>query len=272
MAKAFGGMGMGAAAAPRMTTNGSPGGIRPMPRPANLGGIETERAPARQGGFLAQQFGPQGSEHRYEMAMEMLKAAMTGAAGSNSPALAFLTPLLGSAIGAKATDMRDKYVGDQQRQMTEGLLGGPLNPQAQQAMEVLNNPDAPDYLRQIAATMFKQNAVPVGGVAPSSRRSSGGGGGRGSGGGRPSGGGSKPTRLTYIMRDPDGIIRGYNPATGKREVVQNADAPPVAAPAAAAAGAAPVTPLAQPALPADPKPMPSDPTDDAALLQKYGVN
>lgn len=257
MAKAFGGMGGRAAPAPMTTTNGSPGGIRPMPRPAGLGGIEVDRSGPKQG-FLAGQFGPQGSSTRYEMAMELVKAAMSGAAGSNSPALAFLAPIIGSAVGAKASKLRDDAVASEQDAMTEALLGGNLNPQAQQALEVLNNPNAPDYLKQIAATMFKKNAVPVGQMAAPARRSSGG--SRRSSGG---GGGAKPTRLTYISRDPDGVVRGYNAATGKREPIGNSDAAPAAAQPAAASLPAPP---ADPVLPRDPSTM-----NDDEFLKNLGV-
>lgn len=256
MAKPFGGLGGRAAAAPMMTNNGSPGGVRPMPRPAGLGGVEVEAAPKPAGGFLAQQFGPQGSDARYEMAMQMLQSAMSGAAGSNSPALAFLAPIIGSVTSAKLAGQREQYVGSEAQKMTEGLLGGQLNPQAQQALDVLNNPNAPDYLKQIASTMFKQNAVPFGQTAPSGKRSSG-------GSRRSSGGGasSRPQKLTYISRDPDGVVRGYNAATGKREVVENADAAPAAA--------QPVAP-ALPPPPTDPV-LPRDPvlSADDDLINKY---
>jgi hypothetical protein len=162
MPKAFG----GAAARPVMTANGSPGGVRPMPRPEGLGGMDVSQSTAKRGVGLMGQMTPE----RYDMAMQMLQSAMSGAAGSNSPALAFLTPIIGGLTGAKLQDKRDAAMSEQQRAMTEGLLGGNLSPQAQQALEVLNNPNAPDYLKSIAATMFKQNAVPVGQMAAPARR------------------------------------------------------------------------------------------------------
>jgi hypothetical protein len=259
MPKAFGGMRGNAAPIP--ATNGTPGGIRPRPRPEGLGGVEVEQQP----GFLARQFGAQGSDARYEMAMQMLQAAMAGAQGSNSPALAFLAPIIGATTGAKLEQQRSQYLGGQAEQMTTGLLGGPLNPQAQQALEVLNNPNAPDYLKQIASTMFKQNAVPVGQMAP---RSSGGGGQRRSSGGGSKGGGgggSKPVRYTYITRDPDGVVRGFNPQTGMREPIKNSDAAP--APVVTQASAALPPNPQEPQLPADPANM----TDDE-FLKAVGVN
>lgn len=232
--------------------------------PAGRAGIDYEAAPRqqRQGGFLAQHFGPQGSETRYKMAMDMLQSAMSGAQSSGSPALAFLAPLMGAVVGAKATSLRDQYVQDEQATMTDALFGGPLNAQAQQALSVLSNPNAPDYLKQIAATMFKKNAVPVGQMAAPAKQSS----GRKSSS-RGGSGSTRPQKLTYIMRDPDGVIRGYNAATGKREVVQNADAAPTATPASA-----PVAP-SLPAPPADPT-IPRDPSlmNDDEFLNALGVN
>lgn len=248
MAKMF-----GSSAAPAVTANGSPGGIRPMPRPAGMGGIEVERAPQQQGGFLARQFGPQGSDTRYEMAMQLLQSAMSGAQGSNSPVMAFLAPLLGSAIGAKVSKQRDDYVGAQQQEMTEGLLGGPLSPQAQQALDVLNNPDAPSHLKTIAAAMFKQNAVPVGQMEKPARRSSG------------------PGRLVgeYNIngvihgRDRNGVLHPYKTADG-----QHAGQSPAARPATVTPAAAPAPAL--PAPPPDPV-MPRDPviSADDDLINKY---
>jgi len=253
MPKAFG----GAAARPAMTANGSPGGIRPMPRPEGLGGVELSQGTAKRGGLMGQM-----TPERYDMAMQMLQSAMSGAAGSNNPALAFLAPIIGGITGSKLQDKRDAAVSEQQRAMTEGLMGGPLNPQAQQAMEVLNNPDAPAYLKTIAAAMFKQNAVPVGQMAQPARRAGGSGSRSGGGGGKPAGGG-RPQKLTYISRDPDGVVRGYNAATGKREVVPNADTAP--APASASPAARSLPPL-----PADPV-LPRDPATggDDDLINKY---
>ena len=209
MPKAFGG-----SQAPMTTTNGSPGGIRPMPRPAGLGlgGVEASNGGARQG-FMGQM-----TPERYDMAMQMLQSAMSGAAGSNNPALAFLAPIVGGITGAKLQDKRDAVVGAEQKAMTEALLGRQISPQAQEAMDVLNNPNAPDYLKDIALSMVKGGGVPFGRGSGSSERS----GGRSRSKSR-GGGGTRPTRLTYISRDPDGVVRGYNSATGKREPIPNSD-------------------------------------------------
>lgn len=245
MAKAFGGSRTAAA------TNGTPGGIRPMPRPAGLGGVEVEKAP-RQGWM-----GPMTSD-RYDMAMNLLGSAMSGASGSPSPALQFLAPILGAMTGTKLADKRDDAVRSEQAAMAQGLLGDTISPQVQQAMDVLNNPDAPDYLKSIALSMVKGGGVPFGRGSGSSERS----GGRSRSKSR-GGGGTRPTRLTYISRDPDGVVRGYNSATGKREPVPNSDE---TSPTADAGSDLP----SLPALPPDPI-IPGDrfgATDDE-LINKY---
>lgn len=215
MAKGLFGMGGGQ---PRTTNNGSPGGIRPMPRP--IPGAEAG-AGQRGQGPLAGYLGPQGSERRADMAMEFLKAAMSSAGQSGSPILQLLTPLVGGVIGARTEKLREDRRAADANAMTESILGpNGLSPAAKRAAEVMNNENAPEYLRAIAKKQF--DAAMAGQGAPAPARAGGGGGG--------SGGAGRPPRLTYIARDPDGVVRGYNPATGKREVVPNADAP-AAAPA-----------------------------------------
>jgi hypothetical protein len=233
MPKSFGGT-TAATAAPSQP--------RPMPRPADLGGAMSGQPAAQSNGI----FGSQPSMAGYENALEMLKSAMQGAAASNSPALAFLTPIIGSMTGAKINDKMTALQKQQGDQMTQGLLGGGLSDRAQSALDVLQNPDAPAYLKSIASSMFNNETKQTVDGAPKARRSS----GRSS-----SSGSSRPARLTYIARDPDGITRGYNAATGKREVVPNADAP--------APAALPVPPDT-PSMPADPSTL----TDDE-LLGRY---
>lgn len=235
-----------------VTANGSPGGIRPMPRPGGLAGMEVEQAPRQ--GF----FGPM-TDERYEMGMQFLQNAMSAAQGSQSPAISFLTPFLSAVVGGRMNAKRDQAQATDQMKMTEGLLGQPMNEQARKALEVLNNPNAPDYLKDIARTMFKDSMAPLDTPKP---RSGGGGRARSSGGG-----GARPPRLTYISRDPDGVIRGYNAATGKRERVPNADEP-----AASPAAPTPTNPAPPPLPPLPPDPMlPSDPggSEDDDLINKY---
>jgi len=163
---------------------------------------------AAQPGILASMFGAQGSAPRYDATMQLLAQAMSGAQGANSPILSFLAPIASAVIGGRAEKMRSDTQAQAATDMASGLLGdGAQTPQVQQALSVLQNPDAPDYLKSIATTMLKGSS-PIGG------------GGRR----RSSGGGARPSKLTYIRMDEDGVVRGYNPATGQREVVPNADA------------------------------------------------
>lgn len=190
MAKGLFGMGGGA---PRMTNNGSPGGIRPMPRPA--AGAEAAAGQPRNGP-LASYLGPQGSETRADMAMEFLKAAMAAAPGSGSPALQFLTPLLGGMIGARTEKLREDRKAAEVSAMTDSILGpNGMSPAAKRALDVMNNENAPDYLRAIAKKQFDAAMSQTGGAAP--RRSSGGGSG---GGAAPSGG--KPAARPRVYGAP----------------------------------------------------------------------
>lgn len=168
MAKALFGMGGGA---PRMTSNGSPGGVRPMPRPA--AGVA---AAAGAGGNrpLSDYLGPRGSDLRTDMALEMLKAAMASAQGTNSPVLQFLTPVIGSMMGARAERLRSDARAAEVSAMTESVLGpNGMSPAAKRALDVMNNENAPDYLRAIAKKQFDAAMVPID-SAPVRRGGSGG--------------------------------------------------------------------------------------------------
>jgi hypothetical protein len=161
------GFGQGGAA-PLTTNNGSPGGIRPMPRPDNLG------QPAPAGGAMSGFLGPKGSEARYDMAMQLLASAMSSAQGSNSPLLSFLAPIATSVIGARAEKVRDDARASEVSAMTESILGpNGLNTEARKALEIMNNPDAPDYLKSMARSRFDAATKPA--SAPARRRSGGGG-------------------------------------------------------------------------------------------------
>jgi len=142
-----------------------------MPKPIGIGGIgpKSQPAPAPAGGGW---MGGRGSPARYDMTMQMLKSAMGAAQGTTSPLLALLAPIATSLIGARATKLYDDRRAADASAMTESLLGpAAATPQARAALDVLNNPDAPDYLKGIASTMIKQATMPTRTSAP--RRSSG---------------------------------------------------------------------------------------------------
>lgn len=178
MAKGLFGMGGGG---PRMTNNGSPGGIRPMPRPTP----GAMAAPV--GGPLARVFGAPGSDMRSDMALEMLKAAMASAPQSGSPALQFLAPLVGGLSSARIEQRRADARAAEVSAMTDSVLGPQgLSPAAKRALDIMNNENAPDYLKKLAEKQFERETAGVGAAAP--RR-----GGGGGGGGKPSAGESTGT-------------------------------------------------------------------------------
>jgi hypothetical protein len=138
-------------------------------------GIAGGTAP-RAGGALGGIFGDQQDPARFEASLAMLQNAMSGAQGSNSAALSFLAPILGAMIGPKIEAKRDAAKARQAATLTETLLGpGGLSPSAQRALDVMNNPNTPDYLQSIAATMFKSGVQsPVSSRTRTSGPSSGG--------------------------------------------------------------------------------------------------
>lgn len=171
MAKGLFGMGGGA---PRTTNNGSPGGVRPMPRPV----AGAEPAAGAQPGFLGRFLGPQsaaGMERRTDMAMEMLRAAMSSAGSSGSPALQFLTPILSSVIGSSLATKNDQAKASQASAMTDSVLGpNGMSPAAKRALDVMNNPNSPDFLRRsaekflqnLAKDNFENGPVPIDSASP----------------------------------------------------------------------------------------------------------
>lgn len=135
---------------------GAAGGGMPAPRP--------------------QPFGSRGSQERYDLTMQMISQAMNTAQGSTNPLVALLTPLASAAIGARATKLREDEKAKNVTAMTETMLGpNGLSPRAQAALDVMNNPDAPDYLQSIASAMLKDEMKPVTASGGGRRRSAGGG-------------------------------------------------------------------------------------------------
>lgn len=123
---------------------------------------------------------------RTDMALEMLKAAMAAAPGSGSPILQLLAPLAGSMIGARAEKLRGDARAAEVSAMTETVLGpNGMSPQAQRYLDVMNNENAPDYLRAIAKKQFEATMIPVDSAAPRRSRGSGGGTSAAPGGGKP---------------------------------------------------------------------------------------
>lgn len=194
------------------------------------------------GGF----FGAPGSQQRYDMTMQMVQNAMAQSQGTNSPLLAFLAPIASAAIGARATKKYEDARAAEATSQTEALLGPVASsPKTKAALDVLNDPDAPDYLKSIAATMVK-------GAVPKASTGSGGGSRRRS---TPS---AAKTRI-YGEYEVDGMLYGRD-AYGKMVPYTDANGNPIAAKGKKAAAP---TPAAQP-LPPDPV-LPSDPAAPASL-------
>lgn len=226
-----------------------------MPKALGMGGASpmTQPQPASPtaqggGGF----FGPRGSQQRYDMTMQMISQAMNSAQGTNSPVLAFLAPLASAAIGARATKLREDEKAKSVSAMTESILGpNGMSPRAKSALEVMNNPDAPDYLESIAESMFKAEMKP---------QQSGG------GGAKPRSTPASTKKRIYGEYSIDGYLYGRD-ATGQMVPYLDASGNKVAgkggAPTAAAtvpsAPVAPLIPPPDPVLPADPKTPDNDP-------------
>lgn len=195
------------------------------------------------GGF----FGAPGSQQRYDMTMQMVQNAMAQAQGTTSPLLAFLAPMASAAIGARATKQYEDARAAEATSQTEALLGPVASsPKGRAALDVLNDPDAPDYLKSIAASMMKD--VPVGGGSAPSGRS----------GSRRSTPSAAKSRI-YGEYEVDGMLYGRD-AYGKMVPYKDANGNPIPAKGKKAASPAP----AAPPLPQDPV-LPSDPAAPASL-------
>lgn len=227
--------------------------VRPMPNPRLNPAVTPMAAPAT-GGFL----GPKGSEFRYDMATQLIGQAMAGAQSSGNPLAAFLAPIAGSVIGARATKQREEAKAAEAASMTEALLGpAGMSPDARRALEVLQNENAPDYLQALAQKQFAAAMAPAtGGGGGGRRRSSGG------------GGGSKPRPRLYGETVTINGVPGKYDGTGQWWPLVGPDG---SSPTDSGAPAAPVAPPppADPAIPSDPSGYTLSPEDEL-LLKKYG--
>lgn len=210
---------MGAANAPSLPM-ASP---RPMPNP-RLGTPASSprpepnprlnpQAPQQQGGGGL--FPNMGVQERFDMAMELLKNGMSMAAQSNNPLAAFLGPLAGAAIGGGIENKRAKLMDQQNDQLMSAMMPGANQDELQRLTDVVNNPDAPEYLKSIAKARLDAAVKPFmpGYVAPGSGGGKkGGGGGGGRGGGKAAGGGdpAKPKQKLYGEYDIGGVLYGRN--------------------------------------------------------------
>lgn len=118
---------------------------RPMPNPG-MGAAPAQPAPG--GGGMFPGLSPQ---KRYDMAMELLQQGMSAASGSGNPLLSFLSPFAGAVIGGNLQGKADAASAASADEMNQTLLGTMAgDPRAQGYLDILNNPDAPDYARSMA--------------------------------------------------------------------------------------------------------------------------
>jgi hypothetical protein len=134
---------------------GASGGMpRPVPRPSSFDMPGQERTA---GGL----FGSMSSQQRYDLARSMLEQGMAQASGSTSPLLQFLAPVVGAMgmgrLEAKHGAARDAEIAA----MTGKLNGGqPLDPAMQGYADILNNENAPEYLRTLAKERLLETMRP----------------------------------------------------------------------------------------------------------------
>lgn len=131
---------------------------RPMARPEAAGMAGGGFLPSGNGGGGL--FGNIDAQSRYDMTMAMLQNGMTAAQSSGSPVAAFLAPLAGAMIGGRATSNLADAKASATDGLAESMLGG-RSPEVQQYADVLENPNAPDYLKSIAKTRLEDALKPV---------------------------------------------------------------------------------------------------------------
>lgn len=179
-----------------MLGKGATGGA-PMtsPRPmANPGMTAPQAQPAPGGGGMFPGLTPQ---KRYDMAMELLQQGMASATGSGNPLLSFLSPFAGAVIGGNLQGKADAAEAASLGGMNETLLGTMgSDPRAQGLVDILNNPDAPDYARSMAKDQLTKLMAPP--------KASGGKTGSAYPGKAPSNSDALLTQLMYRAMDPGG--------------------------------------------------------------------
>lgn len=131
------------------------GNIRPQARPAvPQGGASAGGLP----GFFPQQ----GSKAQYDMIMQLVQAGMSNAQQSGSPIAALLAPLAGAAIGGGATRKYQDAQAKSQSELAQSVLGDAAsNPNVKGYIDVLNDPNAPGYLKTIAQSRLNAAINPA---------------------------------------------------------------------------------------------------------------
>ena len=100
-------------------------------------------------------------QKRYDMAMQLLQQGMASATGSGNPLLAFLSPMAGAVIGGNLQGKADAAEASSLGDINQTLLGTMAgDPRAQGLLDILNNPDAPDYARSMAKDQLTKLMAP----------------------------------------------------------------------------------------------------------------
>lgn len=159
---------------------------RPPVRPTMTAG------PAAGGGWLP----PAGSQARYDLTMSLLKGGLGAASNTTNPLLAFIAPIAGAMIGAKAETARGDYLDQTDDKLLSAMGGLPAG--AQPYFDAMRNPEASDAVRSLAKSRFDAAMKP-----PKTGGGSGGGRRRSSGGGSSGG-----QRLSGEELGVDGILYG----------------------------------------------------------------
>lgn len=194
------------AAAPRATPRPMPAAtgatatsIMPGPRPQNTAQQPRQTLGSRIGSF----FPEKGSQEQYDLVMQLVQAGMANAQASGSPIANLLAPLAGAIISGRATRNRQDAAAGRSGQMANAVLGkASSDPKVQGYLSVLNDPNAPDYLKQMAKA--KLDAATKPGLPPRTARTS----PKRSSGTTPSK--ASKTRL-YGEYDIGGILHGRDP-------------------------------------------------------------
>lgn len=135
------------------------GGQTPPFNPQGNGGMLSRGA----GGILPEQ----GSQNQYDMVQALLQGSMQSAQASNSPLLAALMPIVGSAVASRTEGLRNQ----KQQESTDALLdlvGGGERTAA--ILEIMNDQNAPQSVRSAASSMFGKILNPPKGKKGSGRK------------------------------------------------------------------------------------------------------
>lgn len=149
------------------------GMVRPVPNPM----LNPQPAPAAAKPASSGLFPHMGIQQRFDMAMDLLKNGMQMGANSGSPLAAFLAPLAGAVIGGGIENKRSKLMGAENDALMASMLPGADQDELQRLSGIVNNPDAPDYLKSVAKARLDAAIQPY--VSPASGAGGGGGGGSG---------------------------------------------------------------------------------------------